>query len=135
MNATQTAEYAAFRAEENARYAVRNGLMKAALLPWREYMCEVMTPRQVYAVESLVIETLKKADYFANKPGLTVRVDLKTIIHGRKGSPNRVISGDVMVEVDGHISGGAACWFTIGKRGKVSGNLRDFGYCGRETKL
>lgn len=132
---TDAETIAAFRAEENLRYAAQTERMKNALQPWRDYMCENLTHVQVYAVESLVRKTLVEADYFANKPGLTVKVDLKTVIHGRKGSPNRVISGDVMVEVDGHISGGAGCWFTIGKRGKVSGSLRGFGFCGYETKL
>jgi hypothetical protein len=128
-------ELAAFRAEESVRYAAQTERLKTALQPWREYMCEVMTHTQVYAVESLVRKTLGMADYFANKPGLTCRVDLKTIVLGRKGSPNRVISGDVTVEINGHVSGGAACWFTIGKRGRVQGSMTDFGICGATTKL
>lgn len=132
---TDTETIAAFRAEENVRYAAQSERVDGALRPWAEFMGLNMTSTQVAAVRMLVRKTLVEADYFAKKPNLTVKVDLKVIIEGRKGSPNKAISGEVRVEVNGHISGGAACWFCIGKRGKVSGTLRDFGFCGSETKL
>jgi hypothetical protein len=132
---TDTETIAAFRAEENVRYAAQSVRVDAALRPWAQYMKLSMTSTQVAAVRLLARKTLVEADYFGNKPNLTVKVDLKTVIEGRKGSPNKVISGSVMVEVNGHISGGAGCWFVIGKRGKVSGSLRGFGFCGSETKL
>jgi hypothetical protein len=128
-------EMAAFSAEQNARYAIQYKRMRESLTHLYEWMGECLTSRQAYAIERVVMKTLTSADYFAKK-NVTVEVETpKVIIHGRKHSPNKVVSGEVKVKVDGKELTGAQAWYHIGKRGKLTGSILEFGLGGRSIDL